>query len=135
MPEVSDQECDKPSAFRHGAEIGSPSIDSLKQVWRIIGIWTGWELVLRRAGRQDGVPHAVNDFFVRGADRREHPSELRARAIAFATDEVIRAKPHTARHGNGLFAGKVVVAALDDSRLVIPLQDAGRAFEAGQGRI
>src|SRR5205823_11576507 len=86
MPEVSDPECEKPSAFRHSAEIGLLSVNSLKQVWRIIGIWTGWELVLRRAGRQDGVPHAVNDFFVGGADRREHAPELRARAIAFATE-------------------------------------------------
>src|SRR2546428_6186863 len=68
---------------------------------------------LRRAGREYGVAHAMNDFFVRGADRRQHAAELRARGIAFADNKVIRAKPHTAWQGNQLFSGEVVIAALD----------------------
>src|SRR5438445_11982470 len=37
------------------------------------------QALLRRAGREYGVAHAMNDFFVGGADRRAHAGPLGAR--------------------------------------------------------
>src|SRR5207248_3157963 len=77
----------------------------------------------------------MNDFLVGRADRRQHSAELCAGGVTFAADKVVGTKAHAARQGNQLTGGKVIIAALDDLGLMIPLQDAGRTLEAVESSI
>ncbi len=51
------------------------------------------------ARRQHGCRHAVNDFFVRRADRRQDSRQLRPRRVAFPCHKIIRATTAGTRPG------------------------------------
>ena len=52
----------------------------------------------KRAGGEDGVAHAVDDFFVGGTDSGQHAAEGGLGRVKFAVDEVVRAESHAALH-------------------------------------
>src|SRR6266567_6900949 len=81
---------------------------------------------------QDGVLHAVDDFFVGRADRGQHAAELRPRRVTLAGDEIVRAKPRAARHGHELAGREIEVTRLDNFGLVKSLQHVRDALEVPQ---
>src|SRR4051812_3725369 len=66
---------------------------------------------IRRGGfdtrRENGVFHAVNNFFIGRNSRRENAAEIRALLGAGAIHEIVRTKPDAASHGHSRVRGEI----------------------------
>ena len=77
----------------------------------------------KRARSQDGLTHAVDDFFIGWADRGEYAAELGLCSVPVSVYEIVRAKPDAALHGLRLAKREVEPFCIHPGRLVVALQN------------
>jgi len=74
------------------------------------------------AWSEDGVAHAVDDFFIGGTDCGQHAAKIGLGRFKFTVDEVIRAESNAALHRLRLAKIEVEPLGLDAGGAVVALE-------------
>src|SRR6266404_3972507 len=85
------------------------------------------------AGRKDGVGHAVDDFFVGGADGSQDAAQMGAGGFGPATDKIIGTETHPPIHRDQLIRVKIKPLGIHKLGVMVALQDVRRGEEVCDG--
>ena len=88
---------------------------------------------LNGARRKNGFGHAMDDFFVGGANSCENAAEASASGFGISLDKIVRAETNPALHRNQLVVLEIEPLGMHEPGFMITLQNARRVFEISDG--